>query len=62
MDRAFFEQLAMPLFDQLYNHAHWLTGDRVDAEDAHAQGPSQGSMTNRHPLRFSGPPAQVRGG
>jgi len=33
MDRAFFEQLAMPLFDQLYNHACWLTGDRVDAED-----------------------------
>lgn len=33
MDRAFFEQLAMPLFDQLYNHACWLTGDRTDAED-----------------------------
>ena len=33
MDRVFFEQLAMPLFDQLYNHACWLTGDRVDAED-----------------------------
>ena len=33
MDRAFFEQLAMPLFDQLYNHAYWLTGDRADAED-----------------------------
>jgi RNA polymerase sigma-70 factor, ECF subfamily len=33
MDRAFFEQLAMPLFDQLYNHACWLTGDRGDAED-----------------------------
>lgn len=33
MDRAFFEQLAMPLFDQLYNHACWLTGDRSDAED-----------------------------
>jgi RNA polymerase sigma-70 factor, ECF subfamily len=33
MDRAFFEQLAMPLFDQLYNHACWLTGDRIDAED-----------------------------
>ena len=33
MDRAFFEQLAMPLFDQLYNHACWLTGDRADAED-----------------------------
>jgi RNA polymerase sigma-70 factor (ECF subfamily) len=28
-----FEQLAMPLFDQLYNLAHWLTGDRSDAED-----------------------------
>jgi len=33
MDRVFFEQLAMPLFDQLYNHARWLTGDRADAED-----------------------------
>jgi RNA polymerase sigma-70 factor (ECF subfamily) len=33
MDRAFFEQLAMPLFDQLYNHACWLSGDRTDAED-----------------------------
>ena len=33
MDRAFFEQLAMPLFDQLYNHACWLTGDPADAED-----------------------------
>ena len=33
MDRMFFEQLAMPLFDQLYNHACWLTGDRAEAED-----------------------------
>src|SRR5579863_347108 len=33
MDRVYFEQLAMPLFDQLYNHACWLTGDRIDAED-----------------------------
>jgi RNA polymerase sigma-70 factor (ECF subfamily) len=33
MDRAFFEQLAMPLFGQLYSHACWLTGDRTDAED-----------------------------
>ena len=33
MDRTFFEQLALPLFDQLYNHARWLTGDRADAED-----------------------------
>jgi RNA polymerase sigma-70 factor (ECF subfamily) len=33
MDRAFFEQLAMPLFDQLYNHARWITGDSHDAED-----------------------------
>ena len=33
MDPEFFEQLAMPLFDQLYNFAHWLTGDRSDAED-----------------------------
>jgi RNA polymerase sigma-70 factor, ECF subfamily len=33
MDPEFFEQLAMPLFDSLYNFAHWLTGNRVDAED-----------------------------
>jgi RNA polymerase sigma-70 factor (ECF subfamily) len=33
MDPASFEELAMPLFDQLYNFAHWLTGDRADAED-----------------------------
>ena len=33
MNPEFFEQLAMPLFDQLYNFAHWLTGDRADAED-----------------------------
>ena len=33
MDPAFFEQMAMPLFDQLYNFAHWLTGNRTDAED-----------------------------
>jgi RNA polymerase sigma-70 factor (ECF subfamily) len=28
-----FEGLAMPLFDQLYNFAHWLTQNREDAED-----------------------------
>jgi RNA polymerase sigma-70 factor (ECF subfamily) len=28
-----FEELAMPLFDQLYNFAHWLAQDRVEAED-----------------------------
>jgi RNA polymerase sigma-70 factor (ECF subfamily) len=33
MDPEFFELLAMPLFDQLYNFSHWLTGDRSDAED-----------------------------
>ena len=33
MDPEFFEQLALPLFDSLYNLAHWLTGDRVEAED-----------------------------
>ena len=33
MDPEFFEQLALPLLDSLYNLAHWLTGDRVDAED-----------------------------
>jgi hypothetical protein len=33
MDPEFFEMVAMPLFDQLYNFAHWLTGDRADAED-----------------------------
>ena len=28
-----FEELAMPLFDQLYNFAHWLAQDRDQAED-----------------------------
>src|SRR4029077_3195990 len=30
---ATFEELAMPLFDQLYNFAHWLTQNRAEAED-----------------------------
>jgi RNA polymerase sigma-70 factor (ECF subfamily) len=30
---AGFEELAMPLFDQLYNFACWLTKDRIEAED-----------------------------
>jgi len=33
MDAEFFEGVALPLFNQLYNLAHWLTGDRADAED-----------------------------
>src|SRR6185312_10173961 len=28
-----FEELALPLFPQLYNFAHWLTQDRGEAED-----------------------------
>jgi RNA polymerase sigma-70 factor (ECF subfamily) len=28
-----FENLALPLFDQLYNFAHWLTQNRSEAED-----------------------------
>jgi RNA polymerase sigma-70 factor (ECF subfamily) len=28
-----FEELAIPLFDQLYNFAHWLTRNRNEAED-----------------------------
>ena len=28
-----FEQLALPLFPSLYNHAFWLTRDQADAED-----------------------------
>src|ERR1035441_3987832 len=28
-----FEELAMPLFDSLYNFAGWLTGNREEAED-----------------------------
>ena len=28
-----FEELAMPLFDRLYNFAHWLAQDRQEAED-----------------------------
>jgi RNA polymerase sigma-70 factor (ECF subfamily) len=30
---ATFEELALPLFDQLYNFAHWLTQNREEAED-----------------------------
>ncbi len=28
-----FEELAIPLFERLYNFAHWLTQDREEAED-----------------------------
>jgi RNA polymerase sigma-70 factor (ECF subfamily) len=28
-----FEELALPLFDSLYNFAHWLTQNRTEAED-----------------------------
>ena len=28
-----FEELAVPLFDRLYNFAHWLTQNREEAED-----------------------------
>lgn len=28
-----FEELALPLFDRLYNFAHWLTRNREEAED-----------------------------
>lgn len=28
-----FEALSLPLLDQLYNFAHWLTQDRAEAED-----------------------------
>jgi RNA polymerase sigma-70 factor (ECF subfamily) len=30
---ATFEELALPLFTSLYNHAHWLTRNRAEAED-----------------------------
>jgi len=30
---ATFEELALPLFDQLYNFAHWLAQNRTEAED-----------------------------
>ena len=33
MPAATFEELALPLFDQLYNFAHWLTQDATEAED-----------------------------
>lgn len=33
LNAASFEDLAIPLFDQLYNFAHWLTQDRAEAED-----------------------------
>jgi RNA polymerase sigma-70 factor, ECF subfamily len=31
--RGTFEELAMPLFNQLYNFAHWLAQSREEAED-----------------------------
>ena len=31
--RVQFEELAIPLFDSLYNFAHWLTQNRDEAED-----------------------------
>jgi RNA polymerase sigma-70 factor, ECF subfamily len=33
MPDAQFAELALPLFDQLFNFANWLTQDRVEAED-----------------------------
>src|SRR5206468_3089417 len=30
---ALFEEMAMPLFDPLYNFAHWLTQNHEEAED-----------------------------
>lgn len=33
LSSATFADLALPLFDQLYNFAHWLTQDRHEAED-----------------------------
>ena len=33
LSSATFETLAMPLFDQLYNFAQWLTQNREEAED-----------------------------
>jgi RNA polymerase sigma-70 factor (ECF subfamily) len=33
LPRATFEDLALPLFDQLYNFAHWLAQDASEAED-----------------------------
>lgn len=33
LSAAAFEDLAMPLFDQLYNFARWLTQDTSEAED-----------------------------
>src|SRR5277367_4537529 len=33
LNAASFEELALPLFDQLYNFAHWLAQDSAEAED-----------------------------
>jgi RNA polymerase sigma-70 factor (ECF subfamily) len=33
LSAASFEDLTLPLFDQLYNFAHWLTQDTSEAED-----------------------------
>ena len=32
-EHATFDELALPLFDQLYNFAQWLTQERAEAED-----------------------------
>lgn len=33
LSAATFEELALPLFEQLYNFAHWLAQDAAEAED-----------------------------
>ena len=33
LSAATFEELALPLFDQLYNFARWLTQDEAEADD-----------------------------
>jgi hypothetical protein len=49
---AGFEELAIPLFDSLYNFARWLTKNQIDAEDL-APECSRGISIGR--LVWSGP-------
>ena len=42
-----FEELATPLFDQLYNFAHWLTQNREEAEDLVQETPQSSNLKKK---------------
>ena len=56
---AGFEELAMPLFDSLYNFARWLTHNSNDAEDLVQDDLSKGFTQFR--ARFSVAPISGHG-